>query len=78
MMELAEHARSVGATAWTLEVRASAEPAQAMYQRFGFVPAGIRKAYYEHGEDAVVMWCHGLADVDYIDRCTHRLSGRCA
>jgi ribosomal-protein-alanine N-acetyltransferase len=78
MMELAEHARSVGATAWTLEVRASAEPAQAMYQRFGFVPAGIRKAYYEHGEDAVVMWCHGLADVDYIDRCTRRLSGRCA
>lgn len=78
MMRLAEHARALGATAWTLEVRASAEPAQAMYRRFGFVPAGIRKAYYEHGEDAVVMWCHGLADENYLERCAHRLAGRCA
>ena len=76
MMNLAVHARSVGATAWTLEVRASAEPAQALYQRFGFVPAGIRKGYYEQGEDAVVMWCHGLGDEDYLSRCANRLAGR--
>ena len=78
MMKLAEHARAVGATAWTLEVRATAEPAQALYRRFGFAPAGIRKGYYEHGEDAVVMWCHGLADEDYLERCANRLAGRIA
>lgn len=76
MMRLAEHARSAGAAAWTLEVRASAEPAQALYRRFGFAPAGIRKGYYEQGEDAVVMWCHGLADEDYLERCANRLSAR--
>lgn len=76
MMKLAKHARSVGATAWTLEVRASAEPAQALYRRFGFAPAGIRKGYYEQGEDAVVMWCHGLSDEDYLKRCANRLTGR--
>jgi [ribosomal protein S18]-alanine N-acetyltransferase len=46
----------------TLEVRMSNEPARALYQRFGFAPAGVRKNYYaEVGEDALVMWAH---DVD--------------
>ena len=53
-----------GATALTLEVRASNEPAQALYRRFGFAPAGVRKGYYAGAgtaEDAVIMWAH---DVD--------------
>ncbi|MBW8825447.1 MAG: ribosomal protein S18-alanine N-acetyltransferase [Acidobacteria bacterium] len=46
----------------TLEVRMSNEPAQAMYRRFGYAPAGVRKGYYaETNEDALVMWAH---DVD--------------
>jgi len=53
---------ALGCTALTLEVRMSNEPAQAMYRRFGYAPAGVRKNYYaETNEDALVMWAH---DVD--------------
>lgn len=44
----------------TLEVRVSNTGAQAMYRRFGFVPAGIRRKYYENVEDGIVMWCHDI------------------
>jgi ribosomal-protein-alanine N-acetyltransferase len=50
-----------GARHLTLEVRVSNAGAQAMYRRFGFEPAGIRKNYYaESKEDALVMWAHDL------------------
>ena len=40
----------------TLEVRASNQPAIALYEKHGFVRAGIRKGYYqEPREDAVIM-----------------------
>lgn len=40
----------------TLEVRASNRPAIALYERFGFVTAAVRRGYYGvDGEDAVVM-----------------------
>ena len=35
---------------------------------FGFVPAGVRKRYYENVEDAIVMWCNDLALPEYRDR----------
>lgn len=39
-----------------LEVRASNEPARALYHRRGFAEAGVRKRYYDHPvEDAIVM-----------------------
>jgi ribosomal-protein-alanine N-acetyltransferase len=39
-----------------LEVRASNVGAQALYRRFGFEVAGVRKRYYTHPmEDAVLM-----------------------
>jgi ribosomal-protein-alanine N-acetyltransferase len=41
----------------TLEVRPSNGPAIALYERFAFVSAGIRRRYYQdNGEDALVMW----------------------
>jgi ribosomal-protein-alanine N-acetyltransferase len=41
----------------TLEVRASNRGAIAMYERFGFRPAGHRRRYYhDNGEDALIMW----------------------
>lgn len=67
LVMLAREARESGVTGWTLEVRASATGAQELYRGFGFAPAGVRKAYYEHGEDAVVMWCHSIGDDGYDD-----------
>ncbi|WP_436793613.1 ribosomal protein S18-alanine N-acetyltransferase [Actinospongicola halichondriae] len=46
VLELARRALAEGAEALTLEVRVSNEAAQGLYRRFGFVPAGVRKAYY--------------------------------
>jgi ribosomal-protein-alanine N-acetyltransferase len=40
----------------SLEVRAGNDVAQRLYERHGFVRAGVRRRYYEpSGEDAVVM-----------------------
>jgi len=42
---------------YTLEVRRSNEGAIALYERFHFRAAGLRRRYYaDNGEDAVVMW----------------------
>jgi ribosomal-protein-alanine N-acetyltransferase len=68
MLHLADHVIARGCVAWTLEVRASSTGAHALYRRFGFAPAGVRKNYYEHGEDAIVMWCHDIATPDYAGR----------
>lgn len=65
MCHLAEHVIAVGCRAWTLEVRADSEGAQAMYRRFGFAPAGVRRGYYENGTDAIVMWCHDIHTAEY-------------
>jgi ribosomal-protein-alanine N-acetyltransferase len=41
----------------TLEVRRSNTPAIALYGRFGFRSAGVRRRYYQdNGEDALIMW----------------------
>jgi len=42
---------------YTLEVRASNDGAIALYERFGFKPAGRRRGYYhDNREDALIMW----------------------
>lgn len=38
-----------------LEVRESNEAARALYSRYGFAELGIRKSYYQDGENALVM-----------------------
>lgn len=41
----------------TLEVRPSNAAAIALYERFGFLGAGMRRRYYQdNGEDALIMW----------------------
>ncbi|MDQ3757072.1 MAG: ribosomal protein S18-alanine N-acetyltransferase [Actinomycetota bacterium] len=58
-----------GAHHLTLEVRVSNDPAQALYRRFGFHPAGVRKGYYvETNEDALVMWAEDIDSDDYAAR----------
>lgn len=69
LLELAAEAERLGARQLTLEVRVSNQPAQALYRRFGFVPAGARKAYYaDNQEDALVMWAHDTTGDAYRDR----------
>lgn len=68
MLRLADEIIERGCVAWTLEVRASATGAQAMYRSLGFGPAGVRKRYYDNSEDAIVMWCHDIHTADYATR----------
>jgi [ribosomal protein S18]-alanine N-acetyltransferase len=56
---LLQEAVARGATAVTLEVRASDVSAQQLYRRAGFVAAGVRPGYYQDdGEGALIMWWH--------------------
>lgn len=49
----------------TLEVRASNIAAQNLYKKYGFVEAGIRKAYYsDNKEDAIIMWKNNVTNND--------------
>ena len=60
---------AAGCTGLTLEVRMSNVAAQAMYRRFGYAPAGIRKNYYsESNEDALIMWAHDVDLPAYAER----------
>lgn len=68
LIHLARTAVARGCVAWTLEVRASSTGAHELYRRFGFVPAGVRRRYYDNTEDAIVMWCHDIAGADYAAR----------
>ncbi|MGB9662448.1 MAG: ribosomal protein S18-alanine N-acetyltransferase [Moorellaceae bacterium] len=56
---LMQEAIALGADRMTLEVRVSNLTAQHLYERLGFVRAGIRKGYYhDTQEDAIIMWKH--------------------
>ena len=74
LLGLCRAAIEAGSTALTLEVRVSNDPAQSVYRRFGFVPAGARKDYYPaipgvaDTEDALVMWVHDIDHPDYAER----------
>lgn len=49
--------RALGARRATLEVRRSNEAARRLYERLGFVLAGVRRGYYTNPqEDALVLW----------------------
>ena len=52
----ARFAQGWGLAFLSLEVRASNTAARALYEKHGYVQAGLRKNYYEHPrEDAVIM-----------------------
>lgn len=61
LMALLTEAARRGRDVVALEVRADNERAQALYRRFGFLPVGRRRGYYQpSGTDAVVMMLRGL------------------
>lgn len=69
LLALLRGAIALGAGAVTLEVRASNTAALALYRRFGFAPAGVRKDYYSHPvEDALVLWLHDIDEPAYAQR----------
>ena len=68
-LNLLRAGRDAGATAATLEVRASAHRTQRLYARLGFAPAGVRANYYDKPtDDAVIMWLHDLHSVAASER----------
>jgi ribosomal-protein-alanine N-acetyltransferase len=69
MSDLCHHAIRHRTTALTLEVRVSNNRAIALYRRFGFAPAGVRKNYYtDVNEDALIMWAHDVNQPAYRER----------
>ena len=64
-----------GAQVVTLEVRVSNDPAKALYAKYGFREAGIRRRYYaDNHEDAAIMTTDDLASPEYralFDRLRH-------
>lgn len=62
----------------TLEVRASNDAAQRLYEKYGFARLGLRKRYYtDNNEDAVIMTTPALTDSAFFARfqdlrATHR------
>jgi ribosomal-protein-alanine N-acetyltransferase len=69
LLDAVRHSLSLGVREFSLEVAASNERAQALYRRFGFLPVGVRKNYYQRtGEDAYVMWVHDADKPEYAAR----------
>lgn len=60
MDQMISETEGFGARVWILEVRAGNAPAIKLYEKYGFQRIGLRKKYYENGEDAIVM--HRYAD----------------
>jgi len=57
LQELLVAGESIGVENFTLEVRVSNAPAIHIYEKLGFVSAGIRPRFYEKPvEDAMIMW----------------------
>jgi ribosomal-protein-alanine N-acetyltransferase len=56
LVELVLHeAQTRRAGTITLEVRRGDTAATALYRSFGFAESGVRRNYYRHGEDAILM-----------------------
>ncbi len=53
---LIEKGRALCARAVTLEVRESNAAAIALYEKYGFVCAGVRPHYYTDKENALIYW----------------------
>ena len=54
--DLVDQLKAIGSRCLTLEVRASNDPAIALYEKMGFAEVGRRKNYYRNPrEDALIM-----------------------
>ncbi len=72
-----ELARERDAKTVTLEVRVSNEPAQRLYEKYGFRRVGLRPRYYtDNGEDALIMTTPPLDDPAYEELLEHLAAQR--
>jgi [ribosomal protein S18]-alanine N-acetyltransferase len=69
-------AQEQGCRQVSLEVAVGNTRAQSLYRRFGFLPVGVRKNYYQlTGEDAFVMWAYEIDSPAYAARLAGIESG---
>lgn len=62
MREMIAYTAGRDVVSMTLEVRPSNTAAVRLYEKLGFVRAGVRKGYYSApAEDAVIMWLKDMA-----------------
>lgn len=84
LTSLIEAASEMGADRVTLEVRVSNDPAQRLYEKYGFRREGLRSRYYsDNNEDAYIMTVTGIRSEPYqrrfdgqIDALRRRLQGQ--
>lgn len=63
LLRLFDLASELNAQWLTLEVRASNLAAQALYEKYGFRRAGVRRRYYsDNNEDALIMWTERITE----------------
>ena len=67
MLQLITAGLARGARNLTLEVRATNEGAQRLYEKFGMHSVGVRKHYYRD-DDAVIMWVTDIDQPEYAAR----------
>jgi ribosomal-protein-alanine N-acetyltransferase len=73
LVDIAEQMRALR---MTLEVRVSNTGAQALYRKYGFENAGVRKRYYsDNGEDAYIMWSDPIASPQFQHRIAELRAG---
>ena len=66
LIALLDEAMRRGARRATLEVRQSNEAAQALYRKYDFAPAALRRGYYtDNHENAVVMWVDNMTAPEF-------------
>lgn len=66
LTHLIDQAMKLHAAVLTLEVRVSNLAAQRLYQKYGFVAAGLRKRYYsDNNEDALIMTTQLITSVSF-------------
>jgi [ribosomal protein S18]-alanine N-acetyltransferase len=64
LLGLLEAGMARGALTSTLEVRVSNTSARQLYEKLGYETAGLRRRYYQDGEDALIMTTPSLAAGD--------------
>ena len=64
LQRILSNAKACGIEACTLEVRRSNLAAQKLYEKYGFLPEGVRKGYYtDTKEDALLYWKRGMSEI---------------